>query len=693
MSDTAVSPTAMQGEFRTLPLVSVHRSPTNPRDAARRKKSKKWAEFANSVKQQGVMQPIVVRPWPEHYAHTTATRPEWEIIAGEGRYDASVEAGFAEIPAMIRTQLTDKQVVELQMIENIQREDLTPLEEADGLRRMIEEHGHTVDSAAATLECSKGRIYQHLKLLSLGTAGRAYLADGDIDFATAVAIARIPVAALQDQAAREIAKTPEGHAMSNREAVRHIQERYMVSLKGCVFDIKDTTLVKAAGSCAACPKRSGNNTDPTVEVRDVNVCTDPDCYRDKKLAHNKRRMAEAQQAGHKVVTGSAAKTLLPYANPNSINAANLTALDSTNYGDGLYGAFKKNAYPTHRELLEKAQEAGVEVKITLIEHKATETLVEAVDSKALAAALAKAGVLKKPKTSSDEGGTLRDQQREAEKKARAETEFRKRVHGAIRAALDEAIAAGKASPLDWNLIAADAWRATSFDDQKYVLPLWLATEDIKKGGPHEAIRALTKRVESMQMNELYIFMIDLVLLSRCRVSTHTANPTKMPEAYATLAERYGVSVPELRKQYTAELKAKEKPAKKAEKPAKAAAKSPSTPTPAAQAQEPKAPAKAAPADKFQDTAWPFPKLPREGASTAKPAAQAPEPKAATKGNKQAAGAAKGTKKASKSAGSAGGDPTQPTTPPDAGTPAPRCDKTDDMFTAGENTGAAAEAQP
>src|SRR5262247_297894 len=115
------------------------------------------AELADSIKAQGLMQPILVRPLGDG---------RYEIIAGERRWRAARIAGLATVPALVR-EVADRNALALALIENIQREDLNPLEEAAGLKRLLEELGMTHTEAAEALGRSRAAITNSLRLLEL----------------------------------------------------------------------------------------------------------------------------------------------------------------------------------------------------------------------------------------------------------------------------------------------------------------------------------------------------------------------------------------------------------------------------------------------------------------------------------------------------------------------------------------------
>ncbi|MGF1591844.1 MAG: ParB/RepB/Spo0J family partition protein [Kiloniellaceae bacterium] len=130
------------------------------------------AALAESIKAQGILQPILVR--------RLAERPnEYEIVAGERRWRAAQIAKLHEVPVIIR-DLTDAESLELAIVENVQRQDLTPLEEAEGYRRLIDEFQHTQENLARTLGKSRSHVANTLRLLSLPPVVKELLDEGKL---------------------------------------------------------------------------------------------------------------------------------------------------------------------------------------------------------------------------------------------------------------------------------------------------------------------------------------------------------------------------------------------------------------------------------------------------------------------------------------------------------------------------------
>ena len=135
-------------------------------------------ELADSIRMHGLMQPIVVRP---------DGGGRYEIIAGERRFRAARLAGLAEVPVLVR-EVPDEQALQLALIENIQREDLNPLEEAQAVRRLIDEFGYTHERAAESIGRSRSATSNLLRLLNLAAPVQTMLLAGDLEMGHARAL-------------------------------------------------------------------------------------------------------------------------------------------------------------------------------------------------------------------------------------------------------------------------------------------------------------------------------------------------------------------------------------------------------------------------------------------------------------------------------------------------------------------------
>lgn len=145
-------------------------------------------ELADSIKNQGVMQPILLRPIKK----TGVVK--YEIVAGERRFRAAAIAGLTEIPALVR-EIEDKNAAIMALIENMQREDLNPLEEAQGVKRLIDEFGYTHEQAAQAIGRSRSATSNLLRLIHLAEPVQTMLLASDIDMGHARALLALEAAA------------------------------------------------------------------------------------------------------------------------------------------------------------------------------------------------------------------------------------------------------------------------------------------------------------------------------------------------------------------------------------------------------------------------------------------------------------------------------------------------------------------
>lgn len=152
------------------------------------------SELAESISQHGLLQPLLVRP---------LTLGGYQIVAGERRYRACRMAGITEVPVIIR-ELSDTETMEIALIENLQREDLTPVEEALGYKSLIEEHNFSQDEVAKSVGKSRPAIANSLRLLKLPESIMSYLKDGKISAGHARALLMLEDEKLMEKLAQEI---------------------------------------------------------------------------------------------------------------------------------------------------------------------------------------------------------------------------------------------------------------------------------------------------------------------------------------------------------------------------------------------------------------------------------------------------------------------------------------------------------
>ena len=169
----------------------------------------KLEELSESIKTYGILQPILVQKKDGYY----------EIIAGERRWRAALKAGLKEIPVIIR-EYTDKEILELSLIENIQREDLNPIEEAEAYKRLIDEFGMSQEEMAKRVSKSRSAVANSLRLLKLEGDVRKMLVDGQLSMGHARALLSLEIAEEQIEVARKVAD----RQMSVRETEKLVRD-------------------------------------------------------------------------------------------------------------------------------------------------------------------------------------------------------------------------------------------------------------------------------------------------------------------------------------------------------------------------------------------------------------------------------------------------------------------------------------
>lgn len=294
------------------------------------------SELAQSIEAQGIVVPLIVRPHPKK-------KGRFELVAGERRFISSepglkIEvagekrklAGLKDLPCIVR-ELSDAQALEIQTIENLQRENLHEVEEAEGYAQMLElkENGkavYNIESLALKLGKSVAFIYGRLKLLKMPKTAQEAFKSGALNASIALLIARIPDAKQAEIATQNILN-PRGEAnpknaepLSYRQAKQLIQENFMKRLKGAPFDQDNPNLVPANGpkdafgctefgACKTCKFRTGNMKRLFPDIESSDVCTYTPCFQKKVAAVRTAEVNAAKKEGLTIVPDKAAASL------------------------------------------------------------------------------------------------------------------------------------------------------------------------------------------------------------------------------------------------------------------------------------------------------------------------------------------------------------------------------------------------
>ena len=202
-------PTAAAGDdgFRRLPVDLIRRGKHQPRRIV---EESALEELAHSVRARGIVQPIVVRPLGSG---------SYEIVAGERRWRAAQMAGLDEVPAVVR-ECSDQEAAAVALIENIQREDLNPIEEAQGYRSLADEFGLTHQELADAVGRSRSAVSNALRLLDLNEDVRLRVEQGELDMGHARALLALSGAAQSETAAEVVRRD-----LSARETEKLVRAR------------------------------------------------------------------------------------------------------------------------------------------------------------------------------------------------------------------------------------------------------------------------------------------------------------------------------------------------------------------------------------------------------------------------------------------------------------------------------------
>lgn len=214
------------GGLRHIPVELVFANPNNPR---RNFKEDELEDLARSVREKGLLQPIVVRPRRDGEGY--------EIVAGERRWRASQRAQLHEIPALVR-DLNDGEALELAIMENIQRSDLNPLEEASGYQQLIDRFGYTQQQLADSIGKSRSHIANTLRLLVLPGDVRVHIETGALTAGHARAL-------IATETPKELAEQVIAKGLSVRETEQLAKQRQSGSAPSSKRDIPTPVALKA----------------------------------------------------------------------------------------------------------------------------------------------------------------------------------------------------------------------------------------------------------------------------------------------------------------------------------------------------------------------------------------------------------------------------------------------------------------
>jgi ParB/RepB/Spo0J family partition protein len=514
-------------------------------------------ELTASVTERGIRIPLVLRPCPEGEGH--------ELAIGARRREAARRAGLTMVPVLIR-ELTDDEVLEERAIENLQRVNPDPLDEAAAFQLLVK-RGHTEQQLADKLGQPLRYVLERLALNTLCKEGREALAKGKMLLGVAILVAGLPNEKVQQDAVAEVTSSYSDHDVMTVSGARDaIALRVLLELGKAPFKLADATLVPEAGACTVCPKRTGHQGNLFSDTEKDDLCLDPVCHSSKLEALYQLRVKQAKIDGQTVLSKKASVAALQSASV-SYGTSELVKLD-----DHVYPAGKKKSL---RALFGKELPP-----ITLARDEHSGVAVELVPRAAAVAALKTVD----PKAAGADGGTKGTPDAKAKAAREAEkiqAEVRRRVLVGLVENLEDAelVRPGEQALAILQVLCRAAIHSLPPDVRKAVAnrrgcPLMVeeGAATSKKGkGKHQQQLTPEQRLEallpSLDIRQLPGLLLELVI--------DRAAPGKWSEAhdsYSDACMALGINVAAIEKLVKAERKAKADAKGKSAKPEKAPAK-------------------------------------------------------------------------------------------------------------------------
>ncbi len=380
-------------------------SPTNPR---RHFEEGPLNELSLNIEEHGVLMPLMVR-----YVQRADSSWAYEVVAGERRYRALGKAlqrldqagqeqryqQLYKVPVIVR-ELTNGQVLALQLIENLQRKDLTPLEEAEGYQRLLDlpgDEAHTPKMIAQKIGIDVQTVLNKLNMLRAPDFMRKALEAGECSERHLVIVATIPREDARAKAAKKIlAGNQWNKPLSVHDSVAMVNDEFRRSLKGVLFDLDDAVLVEDAGACSVCKHFAKHAATMDNELAEELgngrgkleplTCLLPSCFKSKQEAVLKRKQEAAKEMAVelKVLKPDEAKQI--FNNPRTAEASlsyrsGMVKLDDK-LGSDIYGHYNYEKMATWRE----ATEGLLPVGAVVVAKMEDGSLVEIVEEKVAKAA-------------------------------------------------------------------------------------------------------------------------------------------------------------------------------------------------------------------------------------------------------------------------------------------------------------------
>jgi ParB-like chromosome segregation protein Spo0J len=567
-----------------LPLSRLKPSTLNPRKHFARED---LAQLSDSIAKHGVLTNLIVRPEScvglitandlANTRHAIDGNGAFEIVSGERRYHAAFAAtqmgdGLL-VPCRVKA-MTDPEVLAINLTEQMQRSELTPLEEADAFAQMLafqDEHGkplHTVETLAESVSKEHDYVLGRLKLKSAPAVLKKALDEGKVPARVVELVARVPSAAEREEAGKlALSGGRDGAPMTVVETAAMLEEKFMVQLKGAPFDQEDGSLVADAGACSVCPHRTGNNKEFFGSVKRGDICANPSCYRAKCAAMFAVLASEATAKGVLVLTDAESAKLFETHQPTTLRYnGDYVELDTRPLPHLLKPEIT-NA-PMWREIATKADAAGMNPKTVLAKDGAGRGRWLG-ESKLLMAASEKLGEPifvgqgedapdVAPRPGEDANDTFNRGKREHAEKLKAEADAaakKKKEDALVRVAAVRAVWAGLADQwtLDaiWNVLLG----ILAVPENPAACTLAMELLELKPNATEKQITAEVKKLQSTYRQAL----VPMLLSARAILDRGV-----LCETLRALAQHAGVNLNAIEKEALAKAKpAKAKPVRRA----------------------------------------------------------------------------------------------------------------------------------
>ncbi|MDP2235009.1 MAG: ParB/RepB/Spo0J family partition protein [Bacteroidales bacterium] len=278
----------------------LHESSMNPRKEFHQESIDQLAE---SIKQVGILQPIIARLNP-HLKKKAI--PIYEVICGARRLSAAVIADLTEVPVIVR-ELSDEEAFDLMITENLQRKDVSPLEEALAYQKLIEKGTYDIDALCIRFGKNQTYIRQRLKLNDLLPEFKKLLSSEIIGIGHAMEICKLEAEyqteLYENSYSEEVRSARYWNAGTVKELKNHIEKQFTLKLSEATFDLADELLDKKAGACLSCPKNTASNFLLFPDSPQEGICLDRACFRNKSDKHFEIQLKHVQEEEPQIILG------------------------------------------------------------------------------------------------------------------------------------------------------------------------------------------------------------------------------------------------------------------------------------------------------------------------------------------------------------------------------------------------------